>query len=151
MLLEMKKDFIYNMKKYCLSMITLIATLIFSMHNAFADSNPFFVTITASEYCSTCKKLEPVVEELENEYSSKVTFITLDVSSKDLLETSRVIARENGVEQFFEENTGLVPKVGILCPGATKVEKIFIGETRKEIYKEAIEKLLTDTSTVCSL
>ena len=82
----------------------------------FADSNPLFVTIT-SEYCSSCQKLKPVLEELENEYSGQVTFLTFDVSSKSSLEDAKQTADAHGITKFFEDNKGLVPRVGIICPG----------------------------------
>ena len=135
-----------------LSKVALIAMLFFGFfQRAFADDNPMFVTITAKESCSACKKFEPTLEKLKDEYDGRITFITLDVSSKDSLEESKQAAEDNGIEKFFEENKGLVPRVGILCPGGAKTENVFLGEMRKEVYEEVLDKLLTDTSTVCSL
>lgn len=114
------------------------------------EGNPIFVTITTGT-CYSCKKLKPVIEELEYEYYGKVNFITLDVSNKSLFEESRQIAEEKGISKFFEENKGAVPRVGILCPDGVKTDKVFTGETRKEIYTEALDAFLTDTSKVCSL
>ena len=54
-------------------------------------------------------------------------------------------------EDFFNRNKSTVPKVGIFCPGSTKAKKEFLGETRKEVYVEELDKLLLDTYTVCSL
>ncbi|MBI3590875.1 MAG: hypothetical protein HY094_05795 [Candidatus Melainabacteria bacterium] len=121
------------------------------VQGSFADTNPLFVTITARESCSTCKKFEPTLQELQNEYDGRITFVTLDLSSKDSIEEAKQTAEEAGITKFFEENKGVVPKVGILCPGGTKTENTFIGETRKEIFEEALDKALLDTSTVCSL
>lgn len=116
-----------------------------------ADESPLFVTITAGEACFTCKKFEPILKELEDEYDGRIAFITLDVSSKNSLEEARQIAEKNGLGKFFDENRGMVPRVGILCPKATKTDKIFTGEVRKEIYEEAINEILLDTSKICSL
>ena len=132
--------------------ILLITLISFSLQAAKAseDSNPLFVTITMKE-CYSCQKLKPVIEELKDEYSDRVTFITLDVSSKVSLEESKDIAVTLGIESFFNENKKALPAVGIVCPGGTKVENVFAGETEKEIYKEALDKLLLDTSKLCSL
>lgn len=116
---------------------------------ASAHQDPMFVTIT-SDGCATCQKLKPTVDDLENEYGGQITFITLDVSSRNLLEEAKQIAENNGISNFFDNNKSAVPMVGILCPGG-KVEKTFLGETRKEVYEQALNKLLEDTNQLCSL
>lgn len=115
-----------------------------------ANDPPMLATITAKS-CHTCQMLEPVIEELKHVYNGRIKFVTLDVSSKSSLEEARMLAEENGISNFFEENKSSIPKVGIFCPGGKKTENIFTGETRKEIYTEALEYILFDTSTICSL
>ena len=146
----MKKDIIFKMKK--LFPILLITLISFSLQavKASDDSNPLFVTITMKE-CYSCQKLKPVIEELKNEYSDRVTFVTLDVSSKASLEEAKETATNLRIENFFNENKNELPVVGVVCPGGTKVENVFSGEADKEIYKEALDKLLLDTSKLCSL
>lgn len=114
------------------------------------DNTPMVVTIT-SEYCSTCKKLEPILQELESEYNGQARFYTLKMSSRGSFEEARQIAEENGFLRFLETNKTHFPTVGLLCPGGEKVEKIFIGETNKDTYSKAIDELLSDTSQLCSL
>ena len=149
MLQEMRKDIISKMKKIFLLLMTLISFSLQSVKAA-GDSSPMFVTITMKE-CYSCQKLKPIIEELKNEYSDKITFVTLDVSSKASLEESKQTATNLGIEKFFDTNRTALPAVGIVCPGGTKVEKVFSGEVDKEIYKEALDKLLLDTSKLCSL
>ena len=127
-----------------------IAAMILIAVPAYADENPLFVTITMKE-CYSCQKLKPVIEELKNEYVDRVTFVTLDVSSKTSLLEAKDTAINLGVENFFNEHKNSLPAVGIVCPGGTKVENVFAGETNKEIYKEALDKLLLDTSKLCTL
>ena len=129
---------------------SLVATILLIVSPAFAGDNPLFVTITMKE-CYSCQKLKPVIEELKNEYSDRVEFITLDVSSKASLEEAKETAINLGIEGFFNDNKNGLPAVGIVCPGGTKVENVFSGEPDKEIYKEALDKLLLDTSKLCSL
>ena len=121
--------------------------------NAFAfssaDDKPLFVTITAT-WCNTCQKLKPKIEELEYEYQGKISFITLDTSSKYALEESRQRAENTGIADFFENNKSTLPKVGIFCPGS-KLEKSFNGETRKEVYEKALDELLLNTAKICTL
>ena len=137
------------MKKIFIILLVL-SLLSIKTTKAVADSNPLFVTITMKE-CYSCQKLKPVIEELKTEYGDRMKFITLDVSSKASLEASKETAAALGIETFFNENKKALPAIGIVCPGGTKVENVFSGETEKETYKEAIDKLLLDTSRLCSL
>ena len=150
MLQEMRKDTIFKMKK--LLFLFLIILLSFSLQavKASDDSNPLFVTITMKE-CYSCQKLKPVIEELKDEYSDRVTFVTLDISSRTSLEEAKETAASLGIKSFFDKNRNALPAVGIVCPGGTKIENVFSGEANKEVYKEALDKLLLDTSKLCSL
>lgn len=132
--------------------LQLVLILFFSLvaYPTFAGDNPEVVAITSTN-CSACKTLEPVLDDLENTYNGRITFLRLYVSSKNSLEEAKEKAEEFGITKFFEDNKTTVPTVGILCPGGTKTENIFIGETRKEIYEEALNKLLSDTEKLCSL
>lgn len=145
---EMRKDSTYKMK----SIIRLILILILSLalYPAFAGGTPEIVAITSTN-CSSCKILESVLDDLENSYNGRVAFLRLYVSSKSSIEEAREKAEEFGITKFFEDNKAIVPTVGILCPGSAKAENIFIGETRKEVYEEALNKLLEDTEKLCSL
>lgn len=135
-------------KKTILALIFIFAL---SQQEAIASNHkPLFVTIT-SDCCYTCKKLAPVLEELQAEYDGQVEFITLNISSRDQIEEANQMAREYGIDEFFNKNKSSIPKVGIFCPGGTKVKKEFLAETRKEAYENELNKLLADTYSVCSL
>ncbi|OGI20417.1 MAG: hypothetical protein A3B68_02725 [Candidatus Melainabacteria bacterium RIFCSPHIGHO2_02_FULL_34_12] len=139
------------MKKIFLILIVILTfSMSFNVPSAFASSdNPLFVTITA-ESCHSCQKLKPVVENLENNFNGKVTFITLDITSRASIEEAKSKAQEYGIIDFFNKNKSTVPKVGILCPGG-KVEKEFLGEIDQNIYESALNELLTDPVHLCSL
>ena len=139
-----------KMKKILLIFIMLFFLSSIQNVKAEDDSSPLFVTITMKE-CYSCQKLKPVIEELKDEYTGRVTFITLDVSSKTSLEEAKETSLNLGIENFFNENKNGLPAVGIVCPGGTKVENVFSGETEKRVYKEALDRLLLDTSKLCSL
>ncbi len=136
--------------KRILVVLIVIAGFIFSLKTRASD-NPVFVTITAEQNCSACRDFKPVREELEYEYSNKVDFVTFDVSTKSAIEESQRLAEEKGLVRFFEENKGMVPKVAIMCPGNHKVEKVFLGEISKDVFREALDTLLLDASKICSL
>ncbi len=134
------------MKKY---FITALLYLLINNQNAFASANPTFVIIT-SKFCVTCKELEPIVEELKSKYDGKITFIKLDVSSKDSLQEAKETAQKNGISEYYEKNKMTIPNVGLFCTGANSPEKSFLGETNKKLYEDALNELLTNTSKVCS-
>lgn len=156
MLQEMKKDLStlirrHKVTKLITKAIAIIISVIASLTSiAYANELPLFVTIT-TDTCYACKQLKPIIEELEYEYSGKVNFITLNVSSRSSIEEAKQIAQWHGIDNFFEKNKGAVPRVGILCPDKNKVEEVLTGEIRKEIYQKELDYILFDTKTVCSL
>ena len=46
----------------------------------FTANKPFLVQLSA-EWCSVCKDLYPVIEQLEQEYQNQVTFVKIDVDT----------------------------------------------------------------------
>jgi thioredoxin 1 len=46
----------------------------------FTTNKPFLVQFSA-EWCSVCKDLYPVIEQLEQEYQNQVTFVKIDVDT----------------------------------------------------------------------
>lgn len=54
-------------------------------HDTFAETifttnKPFFVQFSA-DWCSVCKDLHPMIEQLEQEYQNQVTFVKIDVDT----------------------------------------------------------------------
>ena len=114
------------------------------------SDKPLFITIT-SDCCSTCKKLKPVIEELEYLYYGKIEFVTLNISTKETLEISKEKAIELGISDFFNKNKINLPTVGIFCSTNNKESKIFAGEARREIYESLLDNILNNSSHLCSL
>lgn len=44
----------------------------------FVTNKPFLVEFSA-DWCSVCKDLHPIIEQLEQEYQSKINFVKIDV------------------------------------------------------------------------
>lgn len=130
--------------------ILLFINLIFYPQKAFSSDKPIFFMVTA-KWCESCKKLKPVVEELEYIYGDRINFIVLDISSKDDIENSKAIAKENNLYNYFTEFKANIPKVGLICPDSKKLNESFIGETKREVFESAIENLLKEDSHLCSL
>lgn len=109
----------------------------------------YFVTVS-TEWCYACKLLKPVIEELKIEYGGNITFINLDPTSEESLNQSTKIAEQYGLTNFFNNNKGAFPTVGILCPGATVAEQVIVGANSKGVYKETIERLLNNETSTCN-
>ena len=61
-----------------------------SFQNEIQSSIPVLVKFGADAWCQPCKQIQPILEELEQEYAGKVKFIHVDID-----ETS--IAQQYGI------------------------------------------------------
>ena len=139
------------MKKKKIKLITaFIVILSFLIPQAAFCSDGPTVAVVTSNNCSTCNQIKPIIKELEDNYGTQVEFVTFNLSSRGSLEEARQLASEKGLASFLEEHKATVPTVGILCPGG-KVEKLFVGETNSQIYKDALNEILLNMSNLCSL
>lgn len=86
---------------------------------------PVMVVFDAS-WCSPCKKLEPVIEELQTEYESKVTVVYCDVEecprtteNFGILNIPTILYFKDG--QLVNKSIGVAPKQAL----KEKIEKSF--------------------------
>ncbi len=114
------------------------------------NDKPIFVTIS-TDWCYACKILHPVIEELKSQYNGQVSFLYLDASNEEAINSSRQVATQYGLAAYFDSNRNVFPKVGILCPGSSIPAKIIIGANAKETYIDAINSLIFDPNKICSL
>lgn len=132
-------------------LLTLFLANIFVVKaEALQSDKPLFVVIS-TDWCFACKKLHPVIEELQAQYSGQVSFLNLDGSSDEAVNSSRQTAAQYGLLAYFDSNRNVFPKVGILCPGSTIPEKIIIGAYGKETYVDAINSFILNPNKICSV
>lgn len=136
-----------NFKK--LLIFAILVTMFTFPAVSYANNNLLVVTIT-SEHCVNCQKLKPVIKELEDEYFGQIEFLTLELSSREQIEEAKQKAEEYEISEIFEANKNAMPRVLILCPGG-KIEKSFLGETRKEVYKQAFDEVILNEAEICSI
>ena len=140
-------------KKLFLSILFLLLLCMFNVIKAGAsdltNDKPLFV-IVSTDWCYACKKLHPIIEELEAQYKGQVNFLSLDASSDDTVNASRQIAAQYGLAAYFDSNRNVFPKVGILCSGSTAPEKIITGAYGKETYIEVINTFILDPNKTCN-
>lgn len=90
--------------------------------------NKFAVIDFYATWCVPCRKVSPIIDELERNYGDEVSFLKLDVEENDDL-----------VERFGIKN---VPTVLFLNNGEV-VYKI-AGSATKDTFVEKIETLIAD-------
>ncbi|MGB7202650.1 MAG: thioredoxin domain-containing protein [Pyrinomonadaceae bacterium] len=103
------------------------------------DKRPVVVAIRA-DWCPYCKKLEPVMMELMKDYSEKLNFVVFDITNEKTIAASKQLAKEKGLEEFFDENKDKSAFVAILKEN----KQVFSAKynTKREAYVEAFDKAL---------
>ena len=109
---------------------------------------PLFVTITTN-WCYACKYLDPIIDELQDEYGGRITFLKLDASSEDSVRISQQIARDYGIGDFFNANRYAFPRVAVYCPGSSSPSQNILGAEKRELYEGVLNTLLSDASNSC--
>lgn len=80
-----------------------------------------------AEWCGPCKEIEPILEDLEDEYSSQVEFKKIDV--------------EQETEQSNDYNVQAVPTM-ILIDDDDDIRERLVGFQSKDAIQAEIEKHL---------
>jgi len=73
------------------------------------------VVILHADWCGACKKLEPTIAELKQQYGERLNFVELDVTNEETTAQAAKTARRLGIGSFFEMNkkkSSLVAVVG---------------------------------------
>ena len=84
------------------------------------DQRPVVVFIRA-DWCPYCKKLDPKMAGLFEQYGDKLKFVTLDITNQAATERSVLIAKEADLAEFFEMNK-------------TKASTVAIFKDKKRVY-----------------
>ena len=134
---------------FLLSAFCTFNALVVNAENLTSDK-PLFV-IVSTDWCSACKTLHPVINELEAQYNGQISFLHLDASNEETVNASRLVAAQYGLSAYFDSNRNVVPKVGILCPGATVPDKVIIGASPKGVYIDAINSFILAPNKICSI
>ncbi|OGI20418.1 MAG: hypothetical protein A3B68_02730 [Candidatus Melainabacteria bacterium RIFCSPHIGHO2_02_FULL_34_12] len=111
---------------------------------AYSDEKPLFVEIS-TDWCFACKLLKPTIEELKNEYAGSVTFIKLNLTDEESTKEAEYLAKQYGLSDFLNANRNAFPRVAIFCTSGLSPEKNLLGSQPKEIYKESLNYLISNT------
>ncbi|MCU0240241.1 MAG: pentapeptide MXKDX repeat protein [Pyrinomonadaceae bacterium] len=103
------------------------------------DTRPVVAIIKAS-WCPACRKLDPTMMKLMEEYGEKLNFVVFDVSNDETKKEAMKMAEEKGLADFFNENKDKTSTVAIF----KEKKKVFSTKynTDKETYVKEFEKAL---------
>lgn len=79
------------------------------------------VAIIKADWCSACRKLEPTMMELMEQYGNRLNFVVLDVSTDEKVAESEAAAKKLGLKRFFDENKKKTSTVAIFVRGSKPV------------------------------
>lgn len=68
------------------------------------DKSKPIVAIIRADWCPVCQKLEPTLNELQEQYKDRLNFVVLDVTNDAKIAESEKTARELGISKFFADN-----------------------------------------------
>ncbi len=112
------------------------------------DAKPTVVLLHA-DWCGACKKLEPTIAELKQQYGERLNFVELDVTNEETTAHAAKTAQQLGIGRFFETNkkkSSLVAVVGkngkvlFQTHYSTNREGSFERETYVRAFDKAIAK-----------
>lgn len=119
-----------------------------TMMNKKAGAKPTVVILHA-DWCGACKKIEPTIAELKEQYGDRLNFVELDVTNEETTAQASVKARELGIGKFFEANKKKSSLVLVVGKGgkllfqthySTNREGAFERATYVQAFDEAIAK-----------
>lgn len=105
------------------------------------DQRPVVVFIRA-DWCPYCKKLDPKMAGLAEQYGDKLKFVTLDITNQAATERSVLIAKEADLAEFFEMNKTKASTL-VIFKDKKKVFTLYHSADEKEVAA-AFEKALKE-------
>lgn len=96
------------------------------------------VVVVRADWCPTCRRIEPTVTALTQEYAGRASFLFLDVTDDASTARATSLAESAGVGEFFRDNhaTGIV---AIFTRSRARVAQL-AGETDAARYREPLTR-----------
>jgi thiol-disulfide isomerase/thioredoxin len=98
------------------------------------------VAIIRADWCPYCKTLEPIMQGLMADYDGKLNFVVFDITDDKTTKASMVLAKQKGLEAFFNENKGKSAFVAILKEGKQVFESKY--KTDKALFVSEFDKAI---------
>jgi thiol-disulfide isomerase/thioredoxin len=71
------------------------------------------VALIRADWCSACKEVEPIIENLMQSYGGKLNLVVFDVTSEETTALAATKAKSLGLSSFFEANKKSISSVGV--------------------------------------
>ncbi len=98
------------------------------------------VAVVRADWCAYCKRVEPVMMKLMEEYKEKLNFVVLDVTNEETSKAAMEKAEATGLTDFFNQNKEKTSTVAVI-----KDKKIIYktsNNAKRNDYVKAFEKAL---------
>ena len=102
------------------------------------QGKPVVVDIYAS-WCPGCKNIAPTLSQLKQQYSTKASFIVLNVTDAKTTKASMKMAAELGLTSFFNANKSKTATVTIIDPATGKIMKQFQNNAEITEYSSVLD------------
>jgi thiol-disulfide isomerase/thioredoxin len=84
------------------------------------QGKPVVIDVYAT-WCAACKNIAPTVSQIKQQYGNKITFITLDVSTKASSAKAEATANQLGLSEFFAANKTKTGSLLIVDPATGNI------------------------------
>lgn len=98
------------------------------------------IALIRADWCSACKKVEPIIQDLMQTYGGKFNLVVLDVTNDETTAQAIEKAKSLGLSSFFEANKKSTSTVGVF-KNKREVFKTTHNPDR-EVYVNAFDKAL---------
>jgi len=71
------------------------------------------VALIRADWCSACKQVEPIIQDLMQSYGGKLNLVILDVTNEETTAQAAAKAKSLGLSRFFEANKKSTSTVGV--------------------------------------
>jgi thiol-disulfide isomerase/thioredoxin len=105
------------------------------------QGKPVVVNIHAS-WCPSCKRVEPALSKLKQQYSGKANFVQFDVSDRSSSQSAMNRANQIGLGKFFQANKAQTSLVAIVNPKTGAVIQEFRGNGNFQDYQTALNRAI---------
>jgi thiol-disulfide isomerase/thioredoxin len=105
------------------------------------QGKPVVVNIHAS-WCPACKRVEPTLSRLRQQYSGKANFVQFDVSDRNSSQSAMNRANQLGLGKFFQANQAQTSLVAIVHPKTGAVIQEFRGNSNLNDYQTALNRAI---------
>lgn len=98
------------------------------------------VAVIRANWCGACRKLEPTMMKLMEDYKDKLNFVVLDVTDETTSAKAMEIAKEKGLETFFSKNKEKTSTIAIFKESKELFKTQYNYD--REVYVKEFEKAL---------